>query len=423
MRVRLGPGPVFAYEWLTSTRRWQLFALRAAFVAALLFGMMVVWQVAPDRQSRGQTVSIETLARYGEAFYLTIVTIELTLVLLAAPAATAGAVCLDKARGTLDHLMATDLSNSEIVLGKLGVRLVPVLGLIACVLPLMALSGLLGGIDPTALFGSFLTAAGCAVLGCSLAFTLSVWGRKTHEVLMLTYLIVILWMSSPLLLMIGAYLVGVPTPGQVPQILSDLATYSNPYYLVYAPYAAPGNVGTITFLEFLGGSLCVSGLLVALAVYRIRAVVVKHAGLFGSGSRRGRGWLGSDFRRPAWVPRLRGPSLDGNPVLWREWHRSRPSRFLRAVWLIYAGLGVIWVLMVLRLEARPGREIVAAMNTFQVAVGLLLLSVSAATSLAEERVRGSLDVLMSTPLSTREILAGKWWGSFRLAPTSCSGLP
>jgi ABC-type transport system involved in multi-copper enzyme maturation permease subunit len=41
------------------------------------------------------------------------------------------------------------------------------------------------------------------------------------------------------------------------------------------------------------------------------------------------------------------------------------------------------------------------------------VSVSAATSLAEERVRGSLDVLLSTPLATRTILAGKWWGAFR----------
>jgi ABC-type transport system involved in multi-copper enzyme maturation permease subunit len=53
------------------------------------------------------------------------------------------------------------------------------------------------------------------------------------------------------------------------------------------------------------------------------------------------------------------------------------------------------------------------LSAFQVALGLLLLSVGAATSLAEERVRGSLDVLLSTPMSTRSILAGKWWGTFR----------
>ena len=62
-------------------------------------------------------------------------------------------------------------------------------------------------------------------------------------------------------------------------------------------------------------------------------------------------------------------------------------------------------------------------------MGLLLLSVSAATSLAEERARGSLDVLLATPLSTRSILDGKWWGAFRQVrhilvwPAVTAGLP
>jgi ABC-type transport system involved in multi-copper enzyme maturation permease subunit len=56
---------------------------------------------------------------------------------------------------------------------------------------------------------------------------------------------------------------------------------------------------------------------------------------------------------------------------------------------------------------------VGAMNSLQVSIGLLLLSVGAATSLAEERVRGSLDVLLSTSIPTRSIVAGKWWGGFR----------
>ena len=54
--------------------------------------------------------------------------VELTLVMLAAPAATAGAICVDRARGTLAHMLATDLSDPEIVLGKLAARLLPVLG-------------------------------------------------------------------------------------------------------------------------------------------------------------------------------------------------------------------------------------------------------------------------------------------------------
>ena len=48
------------------------------------------------------------------------------------------------------------------------------------------------------------------------------------------------------------------------------------------------------------------------------------------------------------------------------------------------------------------------MNMVQVTIGLLLVSVGAATSLAEERVRGSLDILLSTPMSTT---LDPGWGS------------
>ena len=42
MAIRLGPGPVFAYEWLTASRRWQVYALRAVFIALILAGMAIV---------------------------------------------------------------------------------------------------------------------------------------------------------------------------------------------------------------------------------------------------------------------------------------------------------------------------------------------------------------------------------------------
>jgi ABC-type Na+ efflux pump permease subunit len=65
-------------------------------------------------------------------------------------------------------------------------------------------------------------------------------------------------------------------------------------------------------------------------------------------------------------------------------------------------------------RSRPGAG--SFLNATQVAAGMLLLSISAASSLAEERVRGSLDVLLATPMSTRSIIWGKWWGTFRLVP-------
>jgi ABC-type transport system involved in multi-copper enzyme maturation permease subunit len=107
-------------------------------------------------------------------------------------------------------------------------------------------------------------------------------------------------------------------------------------------------------------------------------------------------------------------------LLWREWHRRRPSRWSVAVWgtfgVLSAGFG-LWVIIAALTSAGPsGPGIGGVISGVHVSAGLLLSSISAVTSLAEERQRGSLDVLLATPLSTRSIVLGKWWGAFRSVP-------
>ncbi len=55
-------------------------------------------------------------------------------------------------------------------------------------------------------------------------------------------------------------------------------------------------------------------------------------------------------------------------------------------------------------------------NGLHISVGLLCVGVLAATSLAEERARGSVDLLLTTPLENWRIVLGKWLGAFRLVP-------
>ena len=421
---RLGPGPVFVYEGLTAARRWQPYAMRAVFVCLILVGMAMV-QGDIRRTGPDQRVSLRDLALFGENLYKVVSWVELTLVLLAAPAATAGAVCLDRARGTLDHLLVTDLSNAEIVLGKLGIRLIPVLGLIACTVPVLFLASLLGGIDPTALVGLFLLAIGCAVLGCSLAMALSVYGRKTHEVVMLAYVLIILWITSPALIEIVEHVVvGIPPPvpsppGVAPVTLpgvsplwglaQDWLSWSNPYFLAFAPYRTPPPVDSTAYLRFLAACLALSAVMVILAMARVRRVALGPAGRSSAGWRRRLARVASR----AWLP---GPSLDRNPVAWREWHRSRPSRMMRVAWGIYGAMGLLWIALAALGSWRGSMQVattVGIMNMIQVTIGLLLVSVGASASLSEERARGSLDVLLSTAMTTRSVLAGKWWGGFR----------
>ncbi|MHC5544077.1 hypothetical protein ACYOEI_38110, partial [Singulisphaera rosea] len=118
-------GPVFVSEWLAASRRWQGYGLRSLLVLMLLIGLSASWLGGRDG---GVELTFRQQVAIGRQFYSVTTIILLGLVGLAAPAATAGAICLDQARGNLTLLFATDLTDAEIVLGKLAARLVPVLG-------------------------------------------------------------------------------------------------------------------------------------------------------------------------------------------------------------------------------------------------------------------------------------------------------
>ena len=137
MTLRLGLGPVFAYEWLRASRRWTMYACRAGFVGVLLGGLALVWLV--ESQRRGPS-TMQAQADLAQMYLGIIECVASVTVLLAAPAATAGVICQERAHGTLLDVLANDLSSAEVVLGKLAARLLPVLATIATALPVLAIT-------------------------------------------------------------------------------------------------------------------------------------------------------------------------------------------------------------------------------------------------------------------------------------------
>ncbi|MFI5459085.1 MAG: ABC transporter permease subunit [Isosphaerales bacterium] len=411
--MRWGLGPVFIYECLTGSRRWQTYAARSFGVSVLLVAMATIaWSTGAMRADRSR----RDYAGLGEAYFSALIGVELALVMLAAPAATAGAICLDRSRGTLAHMLATDLSDPEIVLEKLAARLLPVLGLVACTWPVLAITSLLGGIDPLALTMAFAVIIAVALLGCCMALALSVWARKPHEVVMVVYTFwIFLVLASPIWWVLSA--------GGLVRSPSRWADVANPFYLAFAPYDATGRVDLWDYLVFFAVALGASGVFTVLAVWRMRPVACRGA---GENRKAVLGRLGRLIRR------LPGPSLDGNPVLWREWHRSRPSLWMIGLIVLVGGTtGIacvvgafaVWRHGLPRPPMFPGAALIAGIFGYviQVIFGLLMLSAVAPMSMSEERQRGSLDVLAATPLSTRTIVVGKWWGTFRLVPLLAIG--
>jgi ABC-type transport system involved in multi-copper enzyme maturation permease subunit len=291
-------------------------------------------------------------------------------------------------------MLVTDLRAAEIVLSKLWARGLPVLGLLLAGVPVLALTSLLGGIEPEAIFASFSVAVAVALVGCSLALLLSVWGDKPHEVLLAAYLIQGVWLLA---LPIWHWLAMGWTIGPPP----DWLEWSNPVKLAFAAYAGPGRARLADYALFFGGCLGLSSALTLAAALTLRPAARRNE-LRMRRWRWPRGWL---F----------GPPLEFNPVLWREWRHRLSSRWLCAVWTVYALLSII--ASVIALFAGNGIErarMAAFVNGFQFSIGLLLVGVTTVASLFEERVRGSLDVLLATPLATSTIVRGKWLAGFRL---------
>ncbi len=242
-----------------------------------------------------------------------------------------------------------------------------------------------------------------------MALALSVWARKPHEVVLVVYtfwaLVLLLrpiWYALTWTMLVG------PPPGWT--LVAD------PYYLAFAPYSAPGRVDLGDYLGFFAATLGAAVALALLAVWRMRPVARRGTDEGRNGPRLG--WVG---RLSRWLP---GPALDGNPVLWREWHRLRPSWWTTILVVVVGvstgaacAVGVVFALVQgldLRVRAEPAELIVGICGAIlQLIFGLLLLAAVAPTSMAEERQRGSLDLLAATTLSTPTIVLGKWLATLR----------
>ncbi len=104
MPIRWGPGPVFIHESIVASRRWQPYALRSLLVLVILAALALVFLTMSSRVGPSSVVDpIRTLAALGESFDYAIATAQLVFVLLVAPAATAGAICVDRARNAHSH--------------------------------------------------------------------------------------------------------------------------------------------------------------------------------------------------------------------------------------------------------------------------------------------------------------------------------
>ena len=146
-------------------------------------------------------------------------------------------------------MLVTDLTDSEIVLGKLGAQLFPVFALVGATVPVLALAGLLGGIIIEAIATLTLITFALAILGCALALAFSVRATKVHEVLMAVYGIEAVWIVGPAGV-VGLWKIVGGLPGPPALVCKHQSLRSG-----LAPYDGSNGVGIEFYALVVGGAI------------------------------------------------------------------------------------------------------------------------------------------------------------------------
>src|ERR1700761_8181609 len=125
---------------MNGKRRRDLF-IRCAYLGLLI--LVVVFCLTGGATSTGD---LAALAKTSANLFQRLSYCQLILVALLAPIFTAGAITQEKDSQTYDILLATPLSNGQIVLGSLLSRLFLVIALLISGIPIFSITQLFGGV-------------------------------------------------------------------------------------------------------------------------------------------------------------------------------------------------------------------------------------------------------------------------------------
>lgn len=451
-RISLG-GPILWCDLIRSARRVRLFLLRFLYACgvSLILGWFILIASIEFTRHRIRPHKVTELT---EIFACSLLGLQFGVLMLLTPLCMAGAIAEEKERKTLEFVLATDLDNSEIVLGKMLARLAGLAQVLLTGLPIFCLAMLLGGIDPVIVIAGFaLTVLPMASLA-ALAMLCSVYARRSIAAVLLTFVVA------------GSYL-GLSAGGiGLYDMLGDrwIIRSLNDWGIDPAPFRAwlgdandifgAGNVGLLVFqlsrtwtpgttlvalLTGFLGSYAVFHCLIAVicttwAVLRLRIVARKQAEGKTPVARTHLSRLRNLWAvAAAWLkPRrnLRRPRVSHRPILWKETYiESVPMPFGSLwVWLLYAlvlappilAIVIYWTKHMWKPASINIRysELMVFLNfwsrTFGAGLGtlvLLYIAVRSAATISSERTRQTMDALLLTTVDRRTLLFEKAAGS------------
>lgn len=420
-------GPVFQREVTIAPRRARIYIARTVYVAGLLLLIFTAWMVLYGTQ---KVQDIGDLARFGAILFQILAPLQLVWATFFSAMLAAAAVAHEKDRRTLILLLLTNLSNSELVLGKLLASILNVLVMLAAAVPLFMAAALLGGISYRQIAWTFAITLS-SVLACgSLGSLLALWREKTFQALALTVLVMVLWVAGWEIVAAGA--LGDSIGGIPCQVM---ATGFSPWRAILEaiqPYIrwqpTLGVLGTSINLYLLS-SVSIALLLNGIAIAMVRVwnpsreaspmaseeEVLRQKSIFSIKNELDQS--PTDAKVPAThIPApARSRAVWDNPIIWREirtWAYGGKILVIRLAYLLLFGLAagsLYWMARQGQLAIGPNAAIALGLLFL---LSLILVNAQAVTSLTSERDVRALDLLLVTDLTPKEIVFGKLGGVF-----------
>lgn len=404
------------------SRRTRHLWLRIGYLS-VLFLVMLVAVVGLGTKS-GSGSSLNELAKTYNGVFQTVSFVQLGLMCFLAPVFTAAAITQERDAQTFNILLTTPMSNAQIVLGSLCSRLYFVIMLLLAGVPIFCITMLHGGVTTPVIFRSFAIAGATAVITGSIAIAYSVVKVGTKRTIFTFYLVIGLYLLAvyalgritPLpeappnaggtrmswLACVHPFLsLGVALNTVSPPEIGEVAHYGWPakYCLAYPDYS------------YLAITLLLSALLVTVSMFFVRHGV-KEGEL--TALTRMRLWLTGLVHTPGRrVPRR----VWRNPVAWREAATRTSiggSGLVRYAYTLL-GVGLAVGLLVVSLtwwSPTPDvtRDWLVAVVMAEFALVLLIATNTAASAITREREANTMDMLLCTPLTSRDLIRGKLRG-------------
>ena len=213
-------GPIFQRETAVLPRRPRHFAARVVFLVMVFAIISTTWLLLAGVQP---VQNAGDLARFGVLIFQLIAPFQLFVLMFLGALAGVTAVSHEKDKQTLTLLLMTSLSNSEVVLGKVGSGLLGAFNALLAVAPILFLPPLLGGVSLEQSASVALITASTIVLTCTLGATIAFWREKTFQAIAVTLLAVAIWLAVGEAIQLGV----------IPGIAPKFATAFSPIRAVW----------------------------------------------------------------------------------------------------------------------------------------------------------------------------------------------